>query len=381
MKNFSLVLILFVTISLNAQVGIGTTTPDASAMLDVKSTTSGMLIPRMSAVDRDNINSPATGLLVFVNDDNSFYYYDGTNWVRLGNGLGDDGDWTVNGNDMYSNVSGNVGVGNNTPQFKLDVNGDVRHGNSLYINSNKSNGYNTWATFNSPDNGWGDNVFIGAGGTSVLGSGEATNVVKNNIDTTNGHETLYLASDNDFRVITALQDGWDTRNDALVVDKNRDWHVDFTRMYIHDNRLDNRDKLFIHKTDNDRDYGMGMSIAPGQAFAVGSGESAHKVFNNVNLEIGEILYLTSDNRDNSQAIKFLTGLQNGWDNRVEAMTIIGNGNVGIGTNSPSQKLDINGVMHLEPTSEPANPTEGDIYMDSASHKLRVYDGTVWHDLW
>ena len=50
-----------------AQVGINTdgSVPDASAMLDVKSTTSGLLIPRMTAADRDNIASPATGLLVY----------------------------------------------------------------------------------------------------------------------------------------------------------------------------------------------------------------------------------------------------------------------------------------------------------------------------
>ncbi len=379
MKNFSLVLILFVTISLNAQVGIGTTTPDASAMLDVQSTTSGMLIPRMSAVDRDNINSPATGLLVFVNDDNSFYYYDGTNWVRLGNGLGDDGDWTVNGNDMYSNVSGNVGVGNNTPQFKLDVNGDVRHGNSLYINSNKSNGYNTWATFNSPDNGWGDNVFIGAGGTTVLGAGESTSYVKNAIDNTNGHETLYLTTDNNIHVYTNTQEGYDSRIEALLIDRDRDWHIDFTNIFMHDTLQSNHRVPFIRRTAYH--YGYGISIESAQGLVIGGGESPNTTFNNVQLENTEILYLTSDQKDASQAIKFLTNMQNGWDDRVEAMTIIGNGNVGIGTNSPSQKLDINGVMHLEPTSEPANPTEGDIYMDSASHKLRVYDGTVWHDLW
>ncbi len=377
-------ILLFVFISaspLFAQVGIGTTSPDASAMLDVQSNSAGVLIPRMQAIDRDNINSPAKGLIVFVNDDNSFYYYDGSNWIRLGNGLGDDGDWTVNGNDLYSAVSGNVGIGNNTPEFKLDVDGDVRHGNSLNLYSNRSAGYSTWASFNSPDDGNGDNVFIGAGATTVLGSGESINVVKGGIDTTNGHETLYLASDNNFRIITALQDGWDTRNDALVVDKDRDWHVDFSRMYLHDFRNGNNNKLFIHKTNNDRGYGMGMSIGPGQSFAIGSGESAHTVYNNKNLEHDEIFYLTSDNAGDKQAIKFLTGIQNGWGSRVEAMTIIGNGNVGIGTNTPSQKLDINGVMHLEPTSEPANPTEGDIYMDSTSHKLRVYDGTAWHDLW
>ncbi len=84
-KTVLLFLLAMTNIGLMAQVAINTdnSAPDASAMLDVKSTTSGLLIPRMTAVDRDNIASPATGLTVYVTDDNSFYYFDGTNWVRL----------------------------------------------------------------------------------------------------------------------------------------------------------------------------------------------------------------------------------------------------------------------------------------------------------
>ncbi len=68
-----------------AQVAINTSgsDPDGSAMLDVQSTSQGLLIPRMSASDRDGISSPATGLTVYVTDDNSFYYYDGTSWIQL----------------------------------------------------------------------------------------------------------------------------------------------------------------------------------------------------------------------------------------------------------------------------------------------------------
>ena len=58
--------------------------PDASAMLDVKSTDKGLLIPRMTTDLRNAIVSPATGLLVFDTDANAFYYYAGTNgWLNL----------------------------------------------------------------------------------------------------------------------------------------------------------------------------------------------------------------------------------------------------------------------------------------------------------
>jgi len=69
---------------LQAQVAINTdgSNPDNSAMLDVKSTDKGILIPRMTQAQRDAINAPATGLLIYQTDNNpGFYYWDGSNWV------------------------------------------------------------------------------------------------------------------------------------------------------------------------------------------------------------------------------------------------------------------------------------------------------------
>jgi uncharacterized protein (TIGR02145 family) len=69
-----------------AQVGIGTTTPDASSMLDVSSTSKGMLVPRMTSAQRSAISSPVTGLLVYQTDSPSgYYYYDGVAWKLLEN--------------------------------------------------------------------------------------------------------------------------------------------------------------------------------------------------------------------------------------------------------------------------------------------------------
>ncbi len=103
------------------QVGINNdgSAPDPSSLLDVKSTTKGVLIPRMAATDRDNISSPAKGLVVFVTDDNNFYYYNGTEWVNTA--TQPDLDWQINGNDMYALPSGNVGIGTITPIHKFDV--------------------------------------------------------------------------------------------------------------------------------------------------------------------------------------------------------------------------------------------------------------------
>ena len=67
-----------------AQVGIGTTTPDASSALDITSTTKGLLIPRMKAAERDVISSAATGLMIYQTDGTvGFYYYNGISWAEV----------------------------------------------------------------------------------------------------------------------------------------------------------------------------------------------------------------------------------------------------------------------------------------------------------
>ena len=70
--------------TLYGQVGIGTTTPNPSSILDITSSTAGILLPRMLQSQRNAIATPATGLLIYQTDGASgFYSYDGTSWVAL----------------------------------------------------------------------------------------------------------------------------------------------------------------------------------------------------------------------------------------------------------------------------------------------------------
>ena len=76
-------LTIFIGFSHAQNVGIGTTMPDSSAILDITSTDRGLLIPRMSKIQRLSIPSPAAGLLVYQTDGKvGFYYYNGT-WILL----------------------------------------------------------------------------------------------------------------------------------------------------------------------------------------------------------------------------------------------------------------------------------------------------------
>ncbi|WP_246236288.1 hypothetical protein [Flavobacterium ajazii] len=74
--KFFLLFFFLLTFLVNAQIGIGTVTPNASSVLDVTSTTQGMLTPRMTTAQRTAIASPANGLIVYDTDLNAFEYYD-----------------------------------------------------------------------------------------------------------------------------------------------------------------------------------------------------------------------------------------------------------------------------------------------------------------
>jgi hypothetical protein len=72
------------TYNTSGNVGIGTSSPSTSSLLDVSSTSKGILIPRMTASQKNAISSPTTGLLIFQTDaPTDFYYYNGSSWLSL----------------------------------------------------------------------------------------------------------------------------------------------------------------------------------------------------------------------------------------------------------------------------------------------------------
>ena len=118
-------------------VGINTTTPAASAALDVTSTTQGMLVPRMNASQRGLIASPATGLLVYQTDAPAgFYFFNGTAWTSLSGGTPENiyntdgtltGDRTVtimSGNSLNFSGTGTLGLNDISLRFRAASDGD-----------------------------------------------------------------------------------------------------------------------------------------------------------------------------------------------------------------------------------------------------------------
>src|SRR5262245_10654101 len=121
------VFLLVVTVSARSQVAIGAATAATSSMLDITSTSKGLLIPRMSTVNRTGIASPATGLMVYDTDLNQFYFYNGSAWTAFANSTNY---WTLSGNNLYNNSGTQVGIGTTTSgetvADKLGVAGNIR---------------------------------------------------------------------------------------------------------------------------------------------------------------------------------------------------------------------------------------------------------------
>jgi len=97
--------------------------PHQSAILELESTTQGLLIPRMTSAERLSIASPSEGLLVFDSDKNAFFLMGKVKWVDLSSSSEI---WTRSSSNVYlSNSTDNIGIGTNSPTSKFVIQADA----------------------------------------------------------------------------------------------------------------------------------------------------------------------------------------------------------------------------------------------------------------
>ena len=111
MRKYTIIVLMILFTALSyAQVGINTNTPDDSSALEIKSTSGGLLIPRMTVDQRDTISSPSEGLMIYqLNGTVGFYFYDGTAWTKIDGVAGTPG---TNGSDGASAYAVWLAAGN-----------------------------------------------------------------------------------------------------------------------------------------------------------------------------------------------------------------------------------------------------------------------------
>ncbi len=168
-------------------VGINNPTPDPSSLLDLTSTTRGILIPRVSiplVSAAAPVTAPATGLLVFntnpftaFGNGVGFYYWNGTRWIKVLDG-GPNNAWETNGNAATNPIVNFIGTTDNQPlQFRVD---NKKAGSIDQLNENVTLGFlaGNLVTTNKNNVLIGDSAF-GISTSSinavVIGAGAASN--------------------------------------------------------------------------------------------------------------------------------------------------------------------------------------------------------------
>jgi hypothetical protein len=177
-----------------SQVGIGTSSPAASAALELSATDKGFLPPRMTAVQRAAISSPATGLMVYQTDGTTgLYVYSGSAWVPQVDWYSNSGTTAssfalVVPTNITSNALANYGIGANALNSLTDGDGNVAIGYDAAKNVSGAL-YNTAVGYSalSATTGSG-NTAIGrnTGTTNTSGSnntflGQSSNASANNL--------------------------------------------------------------------------------------------------------------------------------------------------------------------------------------------------------
>ena len=138
-----------------AQVGINIATPHTSSALDITSTTGGLLVPRMTEAQRDDINSPsnpATGLMIYQTDDTAgFYYYNGSSWEGY-----------------YSKVEVDALIANLQSKTEARV-GDIRAGGVVFWVDPSDNRHGLIAAIEDQSSGirWHNGSYVTTGATGI----------------------------------------------------------------------------------------------------------------------------------------------------------------------------------------------------------------------
>jgi hypothetical protein len=297
-----------------------------------------------------------------------------------------DTDWTISGSDMYSGISGNVGIGTSTPGQKLDIQGNIAVSGTVdgvdisVLQSDLSS--ETAARIAA------DNALDAAIITEETARIAADNSLQSDID----DNTTDIAANT--TNISTLQTGLAAEQAArAAVDASLQEDIDAEQAArtAADNALqaalDTEEAARI-ATDN----GLQAAIDAEQASRTAADNALDAaIITEETARIAADNALQSDIDDNASDIAALqitdpldyddkTDLENAVADGFNIAT--SSGNVGIGTNTPARTLHVNDVIRLTPRANPpTSAAMGDMYIDSDDGKLYVYDGSVWQACW
>ncbi|KAA3645760.1 MAG: tail fiber domain-containing protein [Bacteroidetes bacterium] len=359
------------------------TSPDASAILDVSDTTKGVLIPRLTLIQRNAISNPATGLLIYqLNADSGFYFNQGIpstpDWIKIATNA-DSSNWNRKDTNLYFNT-GNVGIGLNTPEGLLHLygRGSLGAGSRIVFGDDYRSTTNQWNTFIG-ESGWdslqdSDALQIHGRTGTFFTVGSPSNA--NRLDTAAtinsfGRFTLYQAKQSNLFLRMVA----DTGQVGLLYTSDSSYYAIFSDRSNGSLLPSGSIGLFGGKSaassgvrwvvDADGKMGIGNS-APTDALQIGNFSKTEDQFLSIKTAGGNAyksgirllnfsktvgFELVSDDTQNKFFInKYL-------NDTATVITIKGiNGNVGIGTTNPRKELDVQGSIIASSHSLSSLPT-------------------------
>ncbi len=374
---FSLMAALyFVPVQAQQNVGIGTTTPASSAQLDVSSTTKGLLIPRLTTLQRTAIANPANGLQVYDITTNSFWYYKNTSWVEIGNPA--TAGWGLSGNAGTS-AANFIGTIDDVPL-------DIRQGNSTMAKLFSGNAFiGTGAGSNFTAGTGYDNIFLGryagkgikVGSDNIFIGNQFSETNKDTLNNSIGIGPVTVNESNSIKIGAYYQKAGfglgyiENPTDVLTVGQRRNgfhqsalrvmgttYHTEFNKGNTEDVLITGGKLLgnvYVNR-DNHGDVVIGANITS----KIGIG--THVLNPNTRLSIQTAAdYSNAFSLENASGTirfnAFLGGPNNSntvslgttgnmpvvfYTNNANRLFISGNGNIGIGTDNPTYKLSVNG---------------------------------------
>jgi hypothetical protein len=316
MRKITFLIAFIITSVTFAQKGIGTNNPNASSVLDVTSVTKGFLKPRMTSIQRVAINSPATGLEVFDITTNTTWYFNGTIWVNTGI----IGDLRLVGADNH--ITSDAG---------LSANGTSASGGSNNIFIGKNTGLNMDSSLGNAS----DNIFMGTD------AGNAT---------TSGFRNVFVG----------------TRTGLFNTTGNRNTFIGFQSGRVNTTGTFN---FFMGQNS-----GRSNTSGSGNMF-LGSNSGQFVTTGSRNIVLGTNLDVpspTGDDQMNIASIIFGTGVNNVTGSNVSS------GNIGIGTNSPNERLEVNGKVRISNLTGTDVSTDLVVTADATTGELKTIPQTSFN---